>query len=213
VGGPKAIVSTRLNHHPEQITKPDKAAAARELERLLYARRTIYTAGAAAVFVAKNANDPDGDIYPALAAGLVVTYARPFVSASGLGVLPHKYQQFPDDPRIDVVHKDVMKARHSLYAHFSPTEANALLPTNAKREHRCTIRIKGGEMNRFAVLTTGWSPKSLRLFCLLCDFQINRLMADANKLFKHIKGTDTYPDGEYDLGVSFPNPKNLHDQT
>ena len=50
----------------------------------------------------------------------------------------------------------------------------------------------------------GCPPASLGPLHQLCVFQLNRLKEDARMQFKHIRGSDAYADGEYELGVTSP---------
>jgi hypothetical protein len=56
--------------------------------------------------------DPDAPYFRIFAAGIVVSYMRPFTRADGLGRLSAKYAEFPKDrPDLRVLHELLKKGR------------------------------------------------------------------------------------------------------
>lgn len=64
---------------------------------------------------------PDGHLYYACIAGLVVSYCRPFTSAQGLRQLPAEFEQFKNVKNPELlaqIHADLFVARDKIIAHF-----------------------------------------------------------------------------------------------
>jgi hypothetical protein len=64
---------------------------------------------------------PDGHLYYACIAGLVVSYCRPFTSAQELGQLPAEFEQFKNVKNPELlaqIHADLFVARDKIIAHF-----------------------------------------------------------------------------------------------
>ena len=175
-----------------------------EFARLMFARRTFLNVATTCKYVKDNNVFKTSEVYHVIAAGIVTTYARPFMGSEGLGPLSRKYHEFEGEPDLEFTHEDLMKARNSLYAHFSPSEAASLLPPDYAIAQKCKVTFKGGEMLHVNVPITGWAPSRLQAVFHLCLFQAKRILSDARKLLTHMKGDDVYPDGEYVLGVEFP---------
>jgi hypothetical protein len=165
----------------------------------------MLSAAEACVAVGQNIGKIGEGAYHALSAGLIVTYAKPFMEANGLGPLPAKYQQFPGEQKLAWTHEDVMRGRNSIYAHFSPGEASQMVP-GSEEVSNPRVTFESGKLIKMEMLVTGWKPENLNNFYDLCFYQCGRLLADSDALVRHLKGADDYPDGVYQLGISFPKP-------
>lgn len=58
----------------------------------------------------------EGDIYPPMMTGIVVTYSKNFNQADGLGPLPSKFTKFPE-VALKTAHIKLIESRNKLYAH------------------------------------------------------------------------------------------------
>jgi hypothetical protein len=185
----------------------------RELRRLSFARESFYEAIETCSFLATNEKIYSVDkVYHTICTGLVVTYARPFMESNGLGPLAQKYQKFPGRPELAALHGEVMRARNSLFAHFSPTEASELVPKAISIGQNCKLTFTSGVVTQVHVPATGWAPTSIKALQLLCAFQINRLRPEVINLIEHLKGDADYADGEYEIGVTFSKDQIAHSQ-
>jgi hypothetical protein len=193
--------------------KPDREvnSCIKEIERLLYARRTFSGCVYACKFVHDSVPDQTGEVYHTLSAGLIVSYARPFMDAEGLGPLHQKYSKFDGEPFLGEYHKAVMAARNSIYAHFSPIEAGRLVrrspASGLGQGKKPKLTIRNGKVDSVGVPTVGYAATSLANLQQLCVFQVHRLIKDTIGLLEHLRGSDQYEDGDYELGVSFPKSK------
>src|SRR5687768_16641185 len=61
--------------------------------------------------------------WPALAAGLAVTYAKPFFQCDGVSKLPESYGLFPSGNPHAEVHRLLMDGRNWVYAHTDLTNS------------------------------------------------------------------------------------------
>jgi hypothetical protein len=68
--------------------------------------------------------DDNSAYYPGIAAGIVVTYMRPFEDADNLGPLAQSFQKFPSDLKSRTghsfveLHDEMKRMRYRLFAHF-----------------------------------------------------------------------------------------------
>jgi hypothetical protein len=78
--------------------------------------------------------DPAAPYFRIFAAGIVVSYMRPFRRADGLGPLRPEYAKFPKDrPDLKALHEDLEKGRDWVFAHHSAKDSPSLLSPE-KRE-------------------------------------------------------------------------------
>tara|TARA_R110002072_G_scaffold242984_1_gene401987 strand:- start:277 stop:702 length:426 start_codon:yes stop_codon:yes gene_type:complete len=138
--------------------------------------------------------------------GVVVTYAKNFNQADGLGPLPSSYSKFPDQG-FRMAHAKLIDSRNTVYAH--------------RDEQSHTFRDTDGSIHNYPVSVfldseTGQLLLSPYLVDIayskipdilsLLKFQLDRLQTDLDsKLSKIIDPSKNYElDTKYILGVSFP---------
>ena|ERR1035437_1167986 len=93
----------------------------KQILRLARAEQAFYEAAAMANHLLVSKYSPDGHLYYACIAGLVVSYCRPFTSAQGLGQLPAEFEQFKNVKNPELlaqIHADLFVARDKIIAHF-----------------------------------------------------------------------------------------------
>ena len=106
----------------------------KELRRLVTAISDFNAVIAACRMLLELKVDPDAPYFRIFAAEIVVSYMRPFTRADGLGPLSAEYAKFPKDrPDMKVLHEDLKKGRHWVFAHHSAKDSPSLLSPE-KRE-------------------------------------------------------------------------------
>ena len=159
------------------------------MERLLLARRSFRSCAEACTFLHENSKDASASYFEPFAAGICVSYARPFMSADGLGPLPpDPYEKFIDRPELGILHGKVVGARNAIYAHYSPAQALDLLPKGyfPKARPRPTITFLKNDKLYYTVPLIGWDPDSLRGIADLCLYQIKRVEKDSRERITHL---------------------------
>ena len=115
--------------------------------------------------------DPDAPYFRISAAGIVVSYMRPFTRADGLGRLSADTQNFPQDrPDLKVSHELFKKGRHWVFAHHSAKDSPSLLSPE-KREAANEIIINfynNGVPSGYRVNTIQWERDRLHAIIDLC---------------------------------------------
>lgn len=161
-------------------------------------------AGALAQHMADTNLAKESPLYSPMMAGVVVTYARPFVPCYGLGSLPVEFSRLAD---VDLksTHDDLIAARHRLYAHTDAEKARDLKLKGGSPppfETRVTIKEAGGFDVEPGVVEA--LPESLGQIAALCRHQRDRVEAAVRKLWPALTGGRKYAPGNYVVGVDFP---------
>jgi hypothetical protein len=184
----------------------DKSKIVHQIRRLVIASDSFHHC----VFLLEHMRDEkiDGssNLFPCMMSGVVVTYAKNFNQADGLGPLPSLYTKFPNT-ELDIAHAKLMNSRNTVYAH--------------RDEKSHTFQDSDGSIHNYPVNVVLDSKQGQFLFgpylvdiayskipdiLSLLRFQLERLQTDLDsKLLKVVDHTKNYePDTDYILGVSFP---------
>jgi hypothetical protein len=178
----------------------------KELRRLITAISDFKAVIAACRMLLELNVDPDAPYFRIFAAGIVVSYMRPFTRADGLGRLSAEYAEFPQDrPDLKVLHEDLKKGRHWVFAHHSAKDSPSLLSPE-KREAANQIIINfydNGVPSGYRVNTIQWERDRLHAIIDLCEFQWHRIDPKAVELIRDLASDKLYR-GDQILGKTFP---------
>jgi hypothetical protein len=184
----------------------DKSKIVHQIRRLAIAADSFHQCVALLNHMASLSLKLDDDLYPPMIAGVVVTYAKNFNEADGLGPLPGFFTKFPA-ASLKTAHDTILDARNKLYAHRDGSIH--------------TFRNETRELGQFPVMVRINDENSAFLFQpILIDipaakvgeiqellaFQLKRLDEDlSEKLALTVDFEKGYKQGvEYQLGKDFP---------
>lgn len=151
-------------------------------------------------------------LYSGCMAGIVVTYAKPFVSANGLGELHGKYERgFPSELLAEA-HRDLLEFRNILYAHRDLLKAASIQFGNACEipafESIIVIGRSSKNPEKASIRSEPCLPDiseaDLPSIIDLCNFQLGRIGKDAIRLLENMAGPHCYAPGIYVVGKNYP---------
>jgi hypothetical protein len=176
----------------------------RRLTSLIVASSNFQAAADACSFLIENDINENATYIRAFAAGIVVSYMRPFVQGDGLTGLP-EYEKFPANPEYVVLHEELKNGRNKVFAHHSETDSHSLLPKELQEDAK-RIRLHfddSGVLTGYVLKPISWNRSRLHAIASLCRFQKERIDAEASGLVEHLREGRFYR-GEVIIGESFP---------
>ncbi|WP_414664846.1 hypothetical protein [Horticoccus sp. 23ND18S-11] len=149
--------------------------------RLALANQAMREADAMASHIMTTKIAPGSDLYHAAVAGMVTSYCRPFMSATGLGPLSSEFGRFKDAPHpksYTQLHLDLFTARDKIAAHFDLEYGEGQFHQKKYTLHPGEVELTL-ERHRFGVSTnhTTLGPDSIGFIRLLIAFQMKRIDA------------------------------------
>jgi hypothetical protein len=174
------------------------------LTRLILAKTAFAQARVLAEQLMANRVDPEDLTFSPQIAGVVVTYARSFTSAQGIGALEEAFSRF-DDTSLRDMHSKLVDMRNKLYAHrdFGGAQKFTIEPSGPK-PYQVLVRIDLNGIPWFSPSAPEMNPQLLPEVVRLCRFQENRATSAVLDLLPHLQNGKKYPPGSYTLGVDFP---------
>jgi len=152
-------------------------------------------------------NDDTIILTSSMMAGLVVCYARNFVSSDGMGPLGADYTNF-DDLRMKEVHDSLMNSRHQIYAHRDLTSVGPLSIDDSQPRNAYDVFITFHDDLTgfdFDIASPQLSHLQIEEFIELFDLQSSRIRSDLKSSIEYCLKTGDYQPGvAYKLGVEFP---------
>ena len=187
-------------------TLPDLMAKQQQLlsfKRLNLAGLAFDRAAALAEYMIAIAPNPLGLLYSPLAAGLVVTYMRPFMRADGLGPLPADFAQFTDTT-FQKSHDQLKESRNTLYAHTDMVVAPKLTTDDGSVPFDMWIEFDGS--NRYTLMPgiPEIAPTTLPDIVRVCQFQRSRVTTQIMDSWAALTGCKVNHAGRYTVGTTFP---------
>ena len=175
----------------------------RPLRRFVHAEKCFRQILRLAKFLDTAAVSPDEEAYVPVMAGICYTYAQPFWGNDGLGPLPQKFREFPDQPRFEKVHIALLSGREWLYDHIG---APSIFDPGEKLDRlgKITITLQPGGGVIFEEDDPRWAPEEVREIAELCRFQSARLIPEIKALISELSEGKSYKLGSYILGSNFP---------
>lgn len=150
-------------------------------------------------------------LYSACCAGIVVTYARPFLASDGLGPLPSQFGNGFPSAEMAELHEDVLTIRNRVFAHrdLVKTQGMRLHPESEPVLFESHIIISPSASGKKAAIHSQPAllyllPDRLPGIVKLCDFQIERASKEAVEILRNLAGTKSYRPGRYTVGKDFP---------
>jgi hypothetical protein len=135
-----------------------------------------------------------------MAAGVVVSYTRPFMSASGLGPLEKTLEEFPDD-ELTGTHRMLLETRHKITAHNDLSHHTAMHHSGELQQNPREVNISLTEDGCFfSVPAIILHAGKIKEIIPLCNFQIDRLqylLGDAGAYLLNKNGAI----GEYTITI------------
>jgi hypothetical protein len=173
------------------------------LRRLIHADKCFRTIMRLVKFLESAGLPEDEEAYLPIMAGICFTYAQPFWGNDGLGPLPQKFREFPNQERFDKIHTALLSGREWLYEHVG---LESIFTTSDKKGRigKVTITLQPGGGIVFDEEDLRWSQQELREIADLCRLQSNRLAPDIKALITDISAGKKYKLGSYILGENFP---------
>jgi hypothetical protein len=168
----------------------------------------MHQAGSLAQYAFDNQVGKLQDVFVPLMGGICVAYARPFLRADGLGPLDEKYAKLSESA-MQETHDDLLRIRHTLYAHRDLTRTIAWNPATQTSEamHGVTLFFDGRHEYTFATHEPTYRDINLPAVILLCEHQRARIAVDRHKVVDKLCRGVCPPRGTYELGIQFPIPR------
>jgi len=139
--------------------------------------------------------------------GVCVTYVAPFLDATGIGKLSHKFTRFEDMPEFQQTHDSLVESRHSMLAHHSPVEIEQMIVRELPDplEPMQLEVISPGKFG-FSSPRLVWRKDRLHAIEELSRFQTNRVVLAMEETFEELEAIrgKPYKPGTYTVGVDFP---------
>jgi hypothetical protein len=184
---------------------PDTSALTKHFTRLVFADESFRQAKMLADQMITTGLDPYSNLFTPMMTGIVVTYAKNFNEANGMGPVPRLFERFADNV-MQETHDKLLKARNELYAHRDVIAAKSFVydsvPQTSPYQLRIDIKDEGGIVALPS--TPELNPEHLPFIVRLCDFQSRRIAIELGKILPLIKGDKTYKPGRYTVGLDFP---------
>jgi len=178
----------------------------KELRRLVIAISNFDAVITACQMLIEANVDPDTPYFRIFAAGIVVSYMRPFMEGDGLGRLAAEYAEFPKDrPDLKALHESLKNGRYWVFAHHSVIDSPSLLaPADQARANDIIIHFDdNGVPTGYRVDAIHWERDRLHAIIDLCQFQKNRIDPKAVELIRDLANDKVYR-GDQILGKTFP---------
>ena len=185
---------------------PILPALARQFARLNIADLAFRQCKALAEHMIAEHLDATSLLFTPQMAGVVVTYAKNFVSADGIGPVPTLFGSFTDAALQDT-HDKLMDARHKLYAHRDATAAQTFTYDDASPvvPYQVRVELRKGETSFTALpAIPELNPTILSFVVRLCDFQSERVRTEFSRIIPIMTAGKTYKAGFYTVGIDFP---------
>ena len=179
-----------------------------ELRRFALAMRCFRGASDLCKHVIELHLPEDDFLYGACMAGIVVTYARPFNRADGIGKL-RGFSRFAD-AKFRSAHQELIATRKKVYAHHDASGLENLEIRNRSKSHAYVVTLELGKDNygtyfiRPDVRVPQITNDSLPGFVELFQFQMNRIEQATDVVVKKLGAGKFYTLGFYELGINFP---------
>jgi hypothetical protein len=148
----------------------------------------------------------EDDLYTPMIAGVVVTYAKNFNQADGLGPLPNFFEKFPD-PMLQTAHEKVIEARNKHYAHRDTIAHSFKKDQGRPDPYSVHVRINYETKDfKFQPNLIDIPPERIKQIIQLIQFQMDRLQKDLDEKLALIIDVDKNyeQDKVYILGEDFP---------
>lgn len=154
-------------------------------------------------FPSLNSRSPE--LRHCLYTGIVISYARSFGENNGLSAISSQFRTFPNE-RQQKLHKVLLDARDTIYAHHDLIRQGERLPSKLRKEDFQKIEIEVAQCGDTEwVVTRPILPETyLRDIIALCQFQIDRLHVASDNMLAHFCHDKAYSPGSYVLGEDFP---------
>ncbi len=184
----------------------DKSKIVHQIRRLVIASDSFHHCVFLLEHMRSENIDGSSNLFPCMMSGVVVTYAKNFNQADGLGPLPSLYTKFPNK-EFETAHAKLVDSRNTVYAHRD--EKSHTFQDSNGSIHNYPVNVvfdsKSGQL-LFAPYLVDIAHSKITEILDLLKFQLERLQTDLDsKLVKVIDNTKNYkPDTDYILGVSFP---------
>jgi hypothetical protein len=180
-----------------------------ELRRLTLAMRCFRGASELckhAIELQLTENDP---LYSPCLTGIVVTYARPFSGADGIGTLSSNFTNFAD-PDFSSADRELCLARQRFHAHYDAIRVHDLeIRDHTELEPYATnVEFRADADGKVRIYP--WvnvpeiTPDSLPGLEKLFSFQMDRVFAAQTAVLKSLASGKSYGIGKYTLGIYFP---------
>ena len=174
-------------------------------KRLFFAESSMNSAMQLAKYAIDNkcANLPD--VFYAMMAGICVTYCRPFLRADGLGPLNDRFTTFSESA-LQETHDDLLRTRHSFYAHRDLTATRAINPVTVETidMHAVILRFNGIDEYTFRTREPHYRDINLPAIVSLCSFQQSRIAKERHSVIDRLCKGKCPSLGDYELGKDFP---------
>lgn len=184
----------------------DRPKIIHQVRRLAIASDSFQQCLALVAHMRRSNLDIFDDLYPPMIAGVVVTYAKNFNQADGLGPLPGLFTKFPE-ASLETAHARLIKARNELYAHRDVSAHRMKGNDGVMVEYPVHVRINDdNNAFLFEPHLIDIPPKRLPDIEQLLQFQMTRLQDDLDgKLALVVDFDKDYKQGvTYVLGKDFP---------
>jgi hypothetical protein len=148
------------------------------------------------------ATDP---LFPPQMCGLVVTYAKNFVSGTNFGPLPERFRKFNDETFAET-HERLIEARHTIYAHRDAEAASNMEFDELGHVVPYQVSVEWSPTFIAYPVTPELSPDIIPFIARLVKFQSERICARISELGRDmvVNGKKYRPYHRYTLGVDFP---------
>lgn len=151
-------------------------------------------------------SDAHSPLFAPQMAGVVVTYAKNFVSAEGFGSLQEPFISFTDEAMRET-HDKLIDARNKLYAHRDAHAARSFTYDDARPivPYQVRVELRKGETNFTAFRgVPELNPTIIPFIIRLCDLQVDRVRAEVSRIVPLMTAGKTYKAGIYTVGIDFP---------
>jgi hypothetical protein len=184
---------------------PDSAALLKRFVRLVLARQDFLAVRTLAEMLIAKPVVSEHLIFRPLMAGIVVTYARSFMSNVGIGRLDQPFRSFTDSTMANT-HEKLLRCRDGLYAHRDASKSFTIHPSSAPDLYTPRIRIDTDDNLKFGVCANApeLNPENLPDVVRLCSLQSDRVEKEIGKLWPVLTEGKKYRRGTYTVGVNFP---------
>jgi hypothetical protein len=137
-------------------------------------------------------------------AGVVVTYAKNFVSAEGFGSLQEPFTTF-NDRSMQETHDRLLHFRDKLYAHRDAIAAQSFIydDVSSVAPYKMRVELRKGEFTALPAVPE-LNPAILPFVIRLCDLQSERVRAEIGRIIPLMTAGKSYKAGLYTVGDGFP---------
>lgn len=187
--------------------KPDIAKLTKLFAKLSIADLAFRQVRALSEHMIQLSPDPLELIFTPQMGGIVVTYAKNFVSSDGMGPLPNHFNTVAQ-PDLQETHDKLIEARHRLYAHRDLLAAKSFIYDDQSEIKAYQVQIQSFPDGSGVTLLPNvpeLNPSILSHIVRLTIVQSEKVKSEFNKIIPIITKGKTYQRNKvYTVGVDFP---------